>query len=94
MSNQQGTPQTAQALPPLSTFDSLTTRYVSRQPYASRERALPVRRSTQVREQSQLGPDAIWVTTTIIVPTVSSDLRWCTSSYWRYSWAVRFSVIR
>ncbi|MFZ0418653.1 MAG: energy transducer TonB [Candidatus Sulfotelmatobacter sp.] len=60
MSNQQGTPQTAQALPPLSTFDPLNTMYVPRQPYASRERALPVRRSAQVREQSQFGPDAIW----------------------------------
>jgi protein TonB len=60
MSNPQGTPQTAQALPPLSTFDSLNTRYIPRQPYASRERALPARRSPQVREQSQFGPDAIW----------------------------------
>jgi periplasmic protein TonB len=60
MSNEQGTPQ-APALSPLSSFDSLNALYVPRRPYEGRERAeRPARRSTQVREQSQLGPDAIW----------------------------------
>jgi len=60
MSNEQGTRQ-APALSPLSSFDSLNALYVPRRPYEDRERAeRSVRRSTQVREQSQLGPDAIW----------------------------------
>jgi periplasmic protein TonB len=61
MSTEPGTHPSAHALSPLSSFDSLNTRYVPRQPYDSRGRAMQeVRRSSQVREQRQFGPDAIW----------------------------------
>src|SRR5579863_3022302 len=59
MSTEQGTHPSAHALSPLSSFDSLNTRYVSRQPYPSRT-IKEVQRSPQVRQQSQFGPDAIW----------------------------------
>jgi periplasmic protein TonB len=59
MSTEQGTHPSAHALSPLSSFDSLNARYARRQAYESRN-ATPVRRSPQVREKSQLGPDAIW----------------------------------
>jgi protein TonB len=59
MSTEQGTHSSAHALSSLSSFDSLNTRYVSRQPYPSRA-IKAVQRSPQVRQQSQLGPDAIW----------------------------------
>jgi len=66
MSNPQGTHPSAHALSPLSSFDSLNSLYVPRQTYDSRGRAIPqVRRGSQVRlsqvrQQSQFGPDAIW----------------------------------
>lgn len=59
MSTEQGTHPRAHALSPLSSFDSLNARYVSRQAYPSRT-IKPIQRSAQVREQSQFGPDAIW----------------------------------
>ncbi len=59
MSNEHGTNQTA--LSPLSSFDSLNRLYVAPRPHDGRERAgRSTQRSTQVREQSQQGPDAIW----------------------------------
>jgi periplasmic protein TonB len=59
MSNEHGTNQAA--LSPLSSFDSLNRLYVGPRPYDGRDRAgRSTQRSTQVREQSQQGPDAIW----------------------------------
>ncbi|MFZ0539701.1 MAG: energy transducer TonB [Candidatus Sulfotelmatobacter sp.] len=59
MSNEHGTNQTA--LSPLSSFDPLNRLYVAPRPYDGRDRAgRSTQRSTQVREQSQQGPDAIW----------------------------------
>jgi protein TonB len=59
MSNEHGTNQTA--LSPLSSFDSLNRLYVAPRPYDRRDRAgKSTQRSTQVREQRQSGPDAIW----------------------------------
>src|SRR5580692_9544820 len=58
MSNQQGTRHTAHALSPLNSFEPL---YINRESSPRPERPIrPVRRSSQAREQSQLGPDAIW----------------------------------
>jgi periplasmic protein TonB len=59
MSNEHGTNQTA--LSPLSSFDPLNRLYVAPRSYDGRDRAgRSAQRSTQVREQSQQGPDAIW----------------------------------
>ena len=61
MSNEPGTQPSAHALSPLSSFESLNALYVPRQPYDGGDRTTKaVRRSSQVREQSQFGPDAIW----------------------------------
>ena len=58
MSNQQGTRHTAHALSPLNSFEPL---YINRESSPRPERPIrPVRRSSQVQAQSQLGPDAIW----------------------------------
>jgi len=58
MSNQQGTRHTAHALSPLNSFEPL---YINRESSPRPEPPIrPVRRSSRVREQSQLGPDAIW----------------------------------
>jgi periplasmic protein TonB len=54
MSNEQATHPSAHALSPLSSFNTL---YVPRE---SGRTNMPVRRGSQVRQQSQLGPDAIW----------------------------------
>src|SRR5580692_9017028 len=55
MSNQQGTRHTAHALSPLNSFEPL---YINRE--SSPRPEPPMRGSSQVRAQSQLGPDAIW----------------------------------
>jgi len=61
MSTDRVTHPSAHALSPLSPFDPLKARYVSRQPYDSRERASqPVRNRPQMREPAPQGPDAIW----------------------------------
>jgi hypothetical protein len=58
MSNQPGTRHTAHALSPLNSFEPL---YINRESSPRPEHPIrPMRRSSQVREQSQLGPDAIW----------------------------------
>jgi periplasmic protein TonB len=58
MSNQHGTRHTAHALSPLNSFEPL---YINRESSPRPEPPIrPVRRSSQVRVQSQLGPDAIW----------------------------------
>jgi protein TonB len=61
MSTDRVTHASAHALSPLSPFDPLKTRYVSRQPYDSRERASQsVRNRPQMYAPAPQGPDAIW----------------------------------
>lgn len=61
MSNQQGPQNSAHALPRLSSFEGLNALYSGREPYAVRERSIPVvRMNPRMREQKPQGPDAIW----------------------------------
>jgi protein TonB len=63
MSNQSGPQPSAHALPIMSSFEDLKTSYYpGREPYAVRERVIPVvKMNPRMREQRKaLGPDAIW----------------------------------
>ena len=61
MSNQQGPHNSAHALSTLSSFEGLKTSYSVREPYAARERVIPVvKMNPRTRQQQPLGPDAIW----------------------------------
>ncbi|MGA7400733.1 MAG: energy transducer TonB [Candidatus Sulfotelmatobacter sp.] len=61
MSNQQGPHNSAHALSTLPPFQGLKTSYSGHEPYAVRERVIPVvKMNPRVRQQQPLGPDAIW----------------------------------
>ncbi len=61
MSNQQGPHNSAHALSSVSSFQGLKTPYSGREPYAVRERAIPVVQvNPRYRQQQPQGPDAIW----------------------------------